>query len=840
MRLWNSLFGSVMAIGLASCEAAPEPVALRLLDFFEAATVEGTVETAPIEPTEWRFDGEGTIPLPEASNEDEDGEEGEGAAGADDDRAATFGWAAYHDIDGFEVREGRLVGTAGELPLLHAVWPDDLDENDLLHAVEIRMRVSEGTRIGVTFSSARELNEEQILRSIRNAIEPPLHAELEPGDEFHTYTLQNVGRSFPIAGRRHLLVQPTDAEDAEFAIESIRLIPRKEHLRTIASGPGWQGLTEIYRETIVSRSPERISLDLDMPARPWLELAVGTIENAPVTFHVAVDENTVWQRTVTLPHRWETKRIELAAYGGQQVTLSLWLEGDDDGLLGFWGTPVVRDSGSLPPRAESTNTEARQALADGGATTPQGVIVFLGDTLRRDHLDAYGYGRDTAPVLSRLAAEGVRFADAISQATWTKVSVPSLLSSIYPASHGIVGSPDRLPSSATTLGEAFRGAGYATFHTASVSFTGKFSNLHQGVEVLHERASVDNDDLGHSSAKTARTYVDRFLTWLDDHHDVPFFAFIHVFDPHSPFEPYPPYDLMWASPTGKEEHEARLEAVLEAFGDDLRVGDGNRRGPETFPTRWELEAAEIDPDKHAAHQLDWYDGSIRGMDAEVARLLEGLEERGVADTTLLAFVSDHGEEFLDHGWHWHGNTVYGDMINVPLMLWWPGVLPSGVVVDETVESFNLMPTLLELSGVAVPEEVQGQSLVPLMVDAADPTALGWVTRPAFSERKRNPSNRERQSYDVDQYSVVSDGWKLVRNVEPPEGMPEYELYDHVEDPINHHDVAADHPEVVERLKAELADRLRYAEARRLASDEDETEALSPEELQRLRRLGYIR
>ena len=253
------------------------------------------------------------------------------------------------------------------------------------------------------------------------------------------------------------------------------------------------------------------------------------------------------------------------------------------------------------------------------------MIVFLGDTLRRDRLDAYGHSRQTAPELSRLSREGARFSDAISQATWTKVSVPSILSSLYPASTGIVGVPDRLASGALTLAEVFRSAGYATFQTSSVQFSGKLSNLHQGVEVLHERASIDSDALGHSSAKTARTYVDRFLLWLDDHHDVPFFAFIHVFDPHSPFESYPPYDLIWASPTGKEDHEARIAQVAETFGDDIRIGDGNRRGPELFPNRSELEASGIDPDLHVAHQLDWYDGSIRGMDAEVSRLIEGLQ-----------------------------------------------------------------------------------------------------------------------------------------------------------------------------------------------------------------------
>jgi len=90
--------------------------------------------------------------------------------------------------------------------------------------------------------------------------------------------------------------------------------------------------------------------------------------------------------------------------------------------------------------------------------------------------------------------------------------------------------------------EVFNAAGYATMSTSSVQFTGRLTNLHQGVEVLHERASVS--DLGHSSAKTARTFVDRLAPWLDHHRDTPFFVFLHVFDPHSPFEPYRPYDLL--------------------------------------------------------------------------------------------------------------------------------------------------------------------------------------------------------------------------------------------------------------------------------------------------------
>ncbi len=817
-------------LSFVACGTLDEPIAVPLIDLFDTAIVTGTVPIDPIKRTEWRFNGEGTVGL---ANEPEG-----------DSQHDMFGWEAYNNVVDLAVRDGHLIGTTGKLSLLHATRPDTLDENDLLHSVEIALQVSQGTRIGVTFDGAEELNRNSLMARIRRAVEPPLSAELIPGDDVRTYTLRNVGQSFPISRLRHILIEPSDVEGAEFEIESIRLVPLKEHLRSIASGPGWHGLGEIYRETIVSRSPERIMFNLDLPSRPWLDLSVGTIEDAPVTFIVSVDTSSgttqLWRRTVTTPRRWETRRIDLTSFVGQSVTLSLSLETGDAGALGFWGAPVIRSSDASPNRNQESLTSARAALADNGARIPQGVVVVLVDTLRNDHLEAYGYHRETAPFLSKLTTEGVRFSNAISQGTWTKVSVPTLLSSIYPPAHGIVGTTDRLPSGATTLAEAYRSAGYATFHTSSVPFTGKMTNLHQGVEVLHERASINDDDLGHSRAKTARIYADRFLVWLDEHYDVPFYAFIHVFDPHDPYEPYPPYDVMWASQSGKEEHEARLKQVKDVFGDDLRRGDGNRFPANRFPNVSELEKAGVASKRYNDHLLDWYDGSIRGMDAELSRLFEGLRERGVADDTLVAFVSDHGEEFFEHGWGWHGNTVYGEMVNVPMVLWWPGVIPNGLVIKEVVESISLMPTLLELSQLRVPDDAQGQSLIPLLAETDDPSSLGWEERPAFSERIRIPSRADRKPFDVDQRSVVLDDWKLVHNVDPPEDVAEYELYSHADDPLNLVNIAADHPNVVDRLKGELADRLRYMEARKLQTDEDAAEGLSPDELQRLRSLGYLR
>ena len=133
------------------------------------------------------------------------------------------------------------------------------------------------------------------------------------------------------------------------------------------------------------------------------------------------------------------------------------------------------------------------------------------------------------------------FKDAIAQGAWTKVSVPSMLSSTYPTSNGIYEMYHKLPASADTMAEAFRAAGYATWAGSGNGFSGRSTNLHQGVEVLHENGSLQVPE-GQSRSKSARVLVDRLLPWLESHHDVPFFVYLHPIDPHSPYEPYRPYD----------------------------------------------------------------------------------------------------------------------------------------------------------------------------------------------------------------------------------------------------------------------------------------------------------
>lgn len=801
------LLTSLTLLALVACGGEPESTWIRLVDEFDESLVQDSPPLPEPEPSEWRFDGEGSI-VPEDGGE-------------------TNGWSGLQDVEGLRVEGGTLVGTTGEQAVLLATRTDEFDEDDQLYGVEVRMRVSAGTEIGLTMTGATELTDESLdetLERIRDQPRPFLVAELTPGDEFQTYLLREVGATYRLGGARNLFLEPTDAEDAEFEIESFRFIPLEEHLSSIASGPGWHGLSEIYRETIVARTPERIVADLELPERPWLDLAFGTIEDGPVTFRVDIaangTEESLLRRTETLPDRWTPMRFDLAEYAGQDVTLTLSLEGDEPGMLGYWGSPVIRSSGAVPENDHVTDDRA--ALPDGGERRPKAVILFLADTQRRDYLQMYGYERENSPTLTGLADQGVVFEDNIAQGSWTKVSVPSMLTSLYPSSHGITDIPDRLPSSVTTMAEAFRAASYATWQTSSVPFSGKLTNLHQGVDILHERGSIG--ELDHAGSKTARTYVDRFLNWADDHHDIPFFALVHVFDPHSVFEPYAPYDATWGTAEGKEEYE-RGKELWDAGFDDL-------------PSQAQIDSTDVDQELFVQHEKDWYDGSIRAMDEEVARLMEGLEELGIADETLFVFTSDHGEEFLEHGHHFHGNNAYGEMVNVPLMMWWPGVLPAGTRVERTTESLDMMPTVLELAGVEPPEEVQGQSLLPLIVDPEGVSDFGAIRRAAFAERVLPPSMPE-MGLPHDQYAIVLDGWKLVKNENHADSVPDYELYDHEADPLDLNDVASEHPDVVERLTSELETWREYALAQKPPPDSETMEGLSDEEIARLRSLGYI-
>ncbi|HEV8629872.1 MAG TPA: sulfatase [Thermoanaerobaculia bacterium] len=801
MLIWIAL------ASLAACRRAPAPAstAIRLVDLYRPTSVQARVATPPPPRTEWRFDGAAPLPAP-------------------DKHIATRGWEAGPGVGNLRIRDGRLVGRATTaFPLLHVEWPGAVGNHDTIHAVEVRLRVSAGKTAGVDARGRETVDLAEVLAYAKD-FPWDTTAPLPADGTTQTLTLRPP-RPVSASDFRHLFLRPTDVVGAEFTIESVRIVTRREHLAGIPSGVGWQGLSQVYRETLVARAPEVLRFELAVPPRALLDLGVGTVEDAPVQFDVRVvprrrdvsPPTTLLSRTVTTPHRWEPLAIDLASYAGERVTLELALAAEARGALGFWGSPVVRVR--VPAAA------AASAETTGRTEPPQGVILVWADTLRRDHLSAYGYRRPTSPNLALLARQGTRFDHCVSQATWTKVATPSLLASLYPTTHGVTDFTHRLPASFTTLAEVFRAGGFATVSMSSILFTGQFTNLHQGFEELHEDMSLPDRE----SSKTARIYVDRLLPWLERHREVPFFAFLHISDAHDPYRPAPPYDALWNDPAGREEHEKQNRDVRKRIAEPLLKAFG-------MPTRVELQAAGFDPERYVTYDRGWYDGSIRGMDAELGRLVERLRELGLERKTLIVFVGDHGEEFLEHGRTFHGQSTYGELANVPLLLWRPGVVPAGKVVGETVEIIDVMPTILDLAGLPVPREAQGRSLRALLGDAR---AKPWRNRPAFTEKNRTfePVGAP-PPLDTETFTVVDGDWKLVHNTVRPRGGPEFELYATRWDPYDQRDMAAEHPEVVARLAQELADWHAKALAARHPA-EAATARLAPEELERLRALGYV-
>lgn len=770
--------------GSASCtRARSEPAhgTIRLVGLFKPEVVSGTVATTEtrVARTEWRFDK--VVP-------------------------------AVADVDGAALREGRFVGRAtSDFPMFSLERTSDLDNRDQVQAVEIRMRVSAGANVSLTSQPSGTVDFADLARRARS-VPWAVSSPIVPGPDLQTYTM-TPNAPINMSRVRRLVIRPTDAAGATFDIESIRIITRREHLASIPSGVGWQGLGESYRETLVGRAPEIMRFDIEVPSRGWLDLAVGTVEEQPVTFRVAVvegrNDRVLLEHTVTTAFRWDRRSVDLSSFAGRRVSIALSLRSDRPGTVGFWGSPVIRS----------------RVTTDG--ETPLGVIFVHADTLRADHLDAYGYTRETGPTIRRMAEEGALFKYAMAQAGWTKVSTPSFLTGLYPSSTGVFSFPDRLPASATTIAEVYQAAGYATASFSSNGFIGLSSNMHQGYEEFHEPASL-TDSAPPYTSKTARENIERAALWIEQHRDTPFFVFVHLNDPHSPYEPRPPYNTMWADPARRDEHLRQREAIRKTIKEASMASRG-------MATREEMLAAGVDPAAYIAYDLAWYDGSIRALDTEMGRLLERLRGLGIDRDVAIAFLSDHGEEFHDHGRMWHEHSAYGELMHVPLIIRWPAGVAAGRVIDDPVHLIDVMPTLLDFGRLPPPEGIQGHSLAPLLLKTAD--ARSWKRRPVVMEKQ--PLARGFPSA-LEAYAIIDGNWKLIYNkVREPE-RPEYELFEFPKDRLDQKNVAAEHPEVVARLSKMINGWHSMASAARLKPDSETTKTLSAEELRRLRSLGYVK
>jgi arylsulfatase len=360
------------------------------------------------------------------------------------------------------------------------------------------------------------------------------------------------------------------------------------------------------------------------------------------------------------------------------------------------------------PRRAALGSELAEALAARPrVAAPSGapnVLLVVVDTLRADHVDTYGYTRRTTPVLDALAAGGVVFENAVSQAPWTAASVATLFTGLYPSVHGLDGGPEWIGATAgpgtlpfvshralatewRTLAEALASAGWSTAGFVSNAYMSAVFGLAQGFTVWDDARDDYAGDVRtqkRRGAETNRRVLD-WLAWAEE----PFFLLVHYNDPHWPYDPPPPFGREWTAGYHGSLAPGETGFVVEREG----------RG-----------AGALSPGD-VAYLVGLYDGEIAYADAQLGALLEALRARGLRRGLLTIVTGDHGEEFLEHGGTSHGYTLYDEQLRVPLVVHMPERFAARRVSAQ-VRLLDVAPTVLDVLGLDA-GETQGASLVEL-------------------------------------------------------------------------------------------------------------------------------
>jgi len=408
------------------------------------------------------------------------------------------------------------------------------------------------------------------------------------------------------------------------------------------------------------------------------------------------------------------------------------------------------------------------------------VLFIVIDTLRADRLGSYGYERDTSPVLDRLASSGLRFARHLAQSSWTKASMASLWTGLYPARTGILRFDQVIPDQAMMAAEVLREAGFQT--------VGLYRN-----------------------------------GWV-----APTFGFDQGFDVYKrPVRIPLPEDVRRANPTVGD--NGSDEAIVASAMEFLRI-QGQQRW---FLYLHLMDVHEYVYDEASAlfglRYSDVYDNSIRWTDSVVEHLLSSLDDLRYLENTLVVVSSDHGEAFGERGFEGHARQIYRETTEVPLLLFFPFRLEPGIVVESRTRNVDLWPTVLDLLGLELPG-TDGRSRMPEILASARGNALSGPTETAIAHLDQTwarPDHAPRVSL------AVSEGPLRYVRVEQTTGVIE-QLYDASDDPGELVDWAREDPDTLARLAA-LADEY-------IARKPDWAEVPSREinelELNHLRALGY--
>jgi arylsulfatase A-like enzyme/Flp pilus assembly protein TadD len=320
----------------------------------------------------------------------------------------------------------------------------------------------------------------------------------------------------------------------------------------------------------------------------------------------------------------------------------------------------------------SSNNQDVSAKKNAQPLRRPNLLLVTIDTLRADRLGCYGYSKIETANLDRVAREGALFENAITHTPLTAPSHASMFTGMYPTVHKVRDTGGFiLHASHQTLAEILRQQGWDTAAFVGSSVLEKHFGFNHGFAVYDdEMPKSDARKMpGESAERRAGDVVDRAIAWLAPQSGRPFFLWVHVFDPHSPYDPPSPF---------REKYLGRP-----------------------------------------------YDGEVAYTDQQLGRLFAAVAQKAPPENTLIAVLSDHGESLSEHGEYSHGVFLYDSTLRIAFLLAGPGV-PAGVRVKQQARAIDLLPTLLELMGRRAPESLQGTSLTPTFAGKEAPTSWSYV------------------------------------------------------------------------------------------------------------------
>ncbi len=383
--------------------------------------------------------------------------------------------------------------------------------------------------------------------------------------------------------------------------------------------------------------------------------------------------------------------------------------------------------------------------------TSPNVLFIVVDTLRADHLGCYGYSRLTSPNIDRFAQKSILFENHISNSPWTKPSMGTIFTSLYPHEHLAFSWLDNLSDSSVTVAEVFLNENYATVAVQTNPCLSTENNFAQGFQ--------DYMDLPQGKGGQV---TDTFLSWVEDNGEKPFFAYLHYMDTHMPYNAPEEFRHIFGlddiDPNGS----------LDLISLDIRV----------------LTELGIAQDEKQS-VIDLYDNAVLQFDRSFERILQGLNKNNLLDNTIILLTSDHGEEFWEHKSFGHGHTHYNELLHVPLII---GNAPrlSSRRISHFTQHLDVFPSILSLANIKKTPFQRDEDKTPLLLT---------------QEKNRNDLIFfEAMLSGKEKWGVIRGSWKLIENTNRqcegvgatlgdlekfrgPQNAGLIELYDLTQDPL---------------------------------------------------------